>query len=464
MFKSNKSLLYIYLVSDFVAIILAQILSFYLRFGLKYEHLIINWYIFAFLSLTLLNITFMYFGRLYDMELKSFLSQLPKIINAFTYTVLTFFLLTFFIRSITFSRLNFAYFAVMGIIFLLTGRYISARIIKSMFIKGIGVKNLLVIGLNSNSKSIVDYLEDHREFGYRVSEYLDSSPRHNSDLKYSGNIGDFEKVVATKNVSAVLLAVNDKETVSKIIHYCEKNYIQVYMIPDIINMISNPIEIGQVSTIPLIMFKESKLSNSQLKLKRLLDIVLSVIGLVFLFPVFLIIALIMKLSSKGPVFFSHTRLGMNGQLIKVYKFRTMVMDSQEILKRLLDENPELAVEYSKDFKLKNDPRITGIGKWLRKTSFDELPQIINILKGEMSIVGPRPIVPDELEKYKDYGKVLLKTPPGLTGMWQISGRNDLDYDERINLDMYYINNWSFWLDVIIILKTIPAVLEKRGAY
>lgn len=463
MYNKNKSLSYVYLISDVISILVAEILSFFLRFGLDYKHLLIKWYLFAYIFILFSNLIIMYFEHLYDMEFKSFLSQVPRIINSFLYSMFIFFVLIFFIRAVSFSRLIFAYFAAIAIVCMLIGRYIAVRTIKILYSRGIGVKNLVVIGLNENSRNIIEYLDVHHEFGYKIGGYLDDIEQ-GKKLDYFGTIDDFEKVIEKQNISVILLSINDKDKINKIIQYCERNYVQVYMIPDIIDIISSPVEIGQISTIPLIMFKESRLSNSQLKLKRLFDIIASLVALFCLSPLFLILIVITKLTSEGPVFFAHTRMGMNGQPIKVYKFRTMVVNSQEILEKILDSDTQLAEEYRQDFKLKNDPRITKIGKWLRKTSIDELPQIINVLRGDMSIVGPRPIIPDELEKYKDYGKTLLKIPPGITGIWQTSGRNDLDYAERINLDMYYINNWSFWLDIIIILKTIPAVVEKKGAY
>ncbi|MDI3280997.1 MAG: sugar transferase, partial [Bacillota bacterium] len=146
------------------------------------------------------------------------------------------------------------------------------------------------------------------------------------------------------------------------------------------------------------------------------------------------------------------------------KFRTMIQDAEKVLRELLTQNPELAAEYRRDFKLRQDPRITRVGRFLRRTSLDELPQLINVLRGEMSLVGPRPIVPEEIEKYGFWGRFLLRVPPGVTGFWQVSGRSDVDYEERIKLDMYYINNWSLGLDLAILLRTIPAVLQRKGAY
>ncbi|WP_242833407.1 MULTISPECIES: sugar transferase [Clostridium] len=195
-------------------------------------------------------------------------------------------------------------------------------------------------------------------------------------------------------------------------------------------------------------------------LKRTIDIAGALAGLVILSPVFIVIALLIKIDSKGPVFFGHKRLGYNGKLIKVYKFRSMVINAEELLNNL---SPEQKSEFEKNFKLENDPRVTRVGDVLRRTSLDELPQLVNILKGELTIVGPRPIVEKEIKLYGEYGKKLLSVKPGLTGNWQANGRSDTTYEERVKLDMDYIDNRTIWMDIMIILKTVVVVLKGKGA-
>lgn len=195
-------------------------------------------------------------------------------------------------------------------------------------------------------------------------------------------------------------------------------------------------------------------------IKRLFDILLSLVAIVILLPVFIIISIIIKLDSKGPIFFKHKRIGKNGKMIGVYKFRTMVINAEELIKKF---TPEQKAEYEKNFKLDNDPRITKVGKFLRKSSLDELPQLFNILIGNMSIVGPRPVVDAEIEKYGTQKDKFLSVTPGLTGYWQASGRSDVSYEERIQMELYYVDNCSLWLDFKIILKTFVAVIKKEGA-
>lgn len=194
--------------------------------------------------------------------------------------------------------------------------------------------------------------------------------------------------------------------------------------------------------------------------KRIMDLVGSILGLVVLSPIFLVLAIIVKIDSPGPVFFAHKRLGHNGKLMKIYKFRTMVINAEELLNNL---SPEQKEEFARNFKLENDPRITKVGNFLRKSSLDELPQLLNILKGELSIVGPRPIVEKEIKNYGIYSEKLLTVKPGLTGNWQANGRSDTTYEERVEMDMQYIDNRSIWLDIKIIFKTFSAVIKKQGA-
>ena len=194
--------------------------------------------------------------------------------------------------------------------------------------------------------------------------------------------------------------------------------------------------------------------------KRIFDILLSVIGLVVLSPAFLTIGIIVKLDSKGKVFFKHKRIGKNGQEIYIYKFRTMISGAEQMIKNF-DENQ--MKEFKENYKLENDPRITKVGDFLRKTSLDELPQIWNILKGDLSIVGPRPITKEELERYGENKEKFLSITPGLTGYWQANGRSTTTYEERMAMELYYVDNCSWKMDVKIFFKTIISVIKKEGA-
>lgn len=199
-------------------------------------------------------------------------------------------------------------------------------------------------------------------------------------------------------------------------------------------------------------------------LKRFLDIIICAAALPAIIPLCFLLALLIRMDSPGAPIYRHERIGKDGKPFEIYKFRTMSANADELLAKWLEENPELAEEWTKSQKLKNDPRLTRVGQFLRKTSLDELPQVLNILLGQMTLVGPRPIVENEKARYGRYFDEYCEVRPGLTGLWQTSGRNDTTYSQRVAYDHYYINHWSIWLDFWIMAKTIPVALSGRGAY
>jgi exopolysaccharide production protein ExoY len=199
-------------------------------------------------------------------------------------------------------------------------------------------------------------------------------------------------------------------------------------------------------------------------LKRTFDVSAASLALLFLSPIFLMLVALVKFSNKGPALYGHPRVGHNGRTFRCLKFRTMVTDGDHVLRKHLDANPKAREEWLATRKLQDDPRVTAVGTVLRKLSLDELPQLLNIIRGEMSIVGPRPVVEDELVLYEGAAVYYLKARPGLTGLWQVSGRNDVSYSERVGLDTHYVKNWSLRSDMMIIAKTIPAVCLSRGSY
>jgi Undecaprenyl-phosphate galactose phosphotransferase WbaP len=198
--------------------------------------------------------------------------------------------------------------------------------------------------------------------------------------------------------------------------------------------------------------------------KRLIDNVVALALGIATLPLVLLIVILIKLESRGPVLYRHSRIGRGGSTIEVLKFRSMVVDGDWVLRQYLVQHPELALEWKRNQKLRNDPRVTRIGKFLRRTSLDELPQLWNVLKGEMSMVGPRPIVQSEVDRYGECFSLYTQVTPGLTGLWQVSRRNDTSYSERVEMDAYYVRNWSVWLDLYLVARTASVVLEGRGAY
>lgn len=202
-----------------------------------------------------------------------------------------------------------------------------------------------------------------------------------------------------------------------------------------------------------------------LPLKRTFDLLFSLFALLITFPLFMTIAILIRLQSAGPIIYAHERIGRGGKMFKCFKFRSMYADADLRLRELLKNDAALAEEWEKHHKLKNDPRITPIGAFLRKSSLDELPQFLNVLKGDLSVVGPRPVVQAEIQKYfKEKAPKILSVRPGITGLWQVSGRSNTSYEHRIALDEHYVENHNFLFDILLVLKTIPALLSRRGAY
>jgi exopolysaccharide biosynthesis polyprenyl glycosylphosphotransferase len=224
------------------------------------------------------------------------------------------------------------------------------------------------------------------------------------------------------------------------------------------------VKVQDVGSVPMVSVNRVRLTGMNTVAKLVLDYIGAICGLIALTPVFLVIAIIMKRTDPGPIIYRRRVVGVGGKEFDAFKFRTMVINSKEVLADLLARDPEARAEWNQFYKLKNDPRITKVGAFLRKTSIDELPQLLNVLRGEMSIVGPRMITLEEVEKYGHWGLNLFTVKPGITGLWQVTGRSELTYEERVRLDMRYIRNYSIWLDLQIILQTIPAVLLSKGAY
>ena len=243
-----------------------------------------------------------------------------------------------------------------------------------------------------------------------------------------------------------------------------RHFRQVLVQPDNHWLNQATLHVADVPSGQVLTFRQNLLDPARMCLKRLLDIVLCLLGSVFLLFAIPLIALCIRLDSKGPIFFIQQRVGQGGSSIRVFKFRTMVTDASVVLDKLLQDDPASREEWAADQKLSQDPRLTRVGAFLRRTSLDELPQVLNVIRGEMSLVGPRPIVENEIAKYGEAYALYSRVKPGITGLWQVSGRSDTTYQERVALDQHYVYNWSVWLDIYIIVRTIPVMISGRGAY
>ena len=331
----------------------------------------------------------------------------------------------------------------------------NRRLLKHLLFKlGIWEKKVTAIG-NKDFLNKISHIINHDFFmGYKVVEKL--------ELKKL--LTQFPSLNTETAIVAIPENIEDSE---KFLAQIQRITKEILFVPDIKGLAFLNSELFPLffSETFLLYVKNNLKSTLNKSLKSCFDFCLSLILLPLLLPIIGIIAILIKLDSKGPVFFVHTRIGKNGKPIKVIKFRTMYTDAQERLKKLLEENPEAKKEWETYYKLKNDPRVTKVGKFLRKTSLDELPQIFNVIKGDMSLVGPRPVIKEEIEKYyKEFAQYYYMVKPGITGLWQVSGRSDTDYEKRVRLDTWYVLNWSLWLDIVILIKTVKTVLKKEGAY
>ncbi len=370
------------------------------------------------------------------------------------------------------SRLVFASAVPIAIGLLICARVLYRFIRERIWARGIGVDRVLVIGGGRAAHRILQWLLGQPHMGYKVVGYVDQSPR--SELThiatstgvqapaYLGTIDELRTIASREQVDEVIIALSpsEHERSLSVMNLCRQMDIEFKLVPDLYTMALDHVDIHEVAGLPLIGLKPATISGWNFAVKRAMDIALSLFILIAFGWLLVLIAIAIKFDSRGPVFFRQERVGRNGRRFHCYKFRTMVTDAEA-------RKPDLQKATGREtllFKMKDDPRRTRVGRWLRQSSLDEAPQFFNVLLGEMSVVGPRPMVPVEVAEYQDWHFERLLVPPGMTGLWQVNGRSNLTFDEMVRLDLYYAENWSPWLDVKTIIRTVPAVLTARGAY
>jgi len=327
----------------------------------------------------------------------------------------------------------------------------------------------VIYGSGKTGKLVVDCLLGSIRTGYAPVLILDDNPLGDDEYKGIPIIHDFlagHEIVKRYNIKMAIVAMPsiDSKKLKQLQNTSVRYFRYNVLIPNFYNISSIWMSVRDFSGVLGIDTSNKLNMPVNLAIKRLMDIFVVIFGGILILPFLLFIALLIKINSPGSVLYKQERLGINGKRFYAYKFRTMVTDADKILQDLLETNPDLRKEWEENQKLHNDPRITSIGKLLRRTSIDEFPQLINILKGEMSLVGPRPIVDNEVEKYGDDYNRVFSVKPGLTGLWQVSGRSDANYLDRVAYDIYYQQSWSVWLDLWIIFKTFGVVIIGKGAY
>ena len=347
-----------------------------------------------------------------------------------------------------------------------TGRFLIRRAIYRLRDQGLFQNEAVIVGSNAEACLVTEQLLNAKSSGLRISGYVRCEECSNEmiqSLSCLGNFDELDQIIEKYNIRVVILissALSQEQIISIFRKFGTSKNIDLRMSSGLYEIITTGLQVKEDGMVPLVVINKVRLTGIDQVLKTILDYCLVIPALIVLSPLFLLVAIAIKLDSPGPVIYLRKVMGVNGKQFNAFKFRTMRQDSDEILAA----NPEWAEEYKANFKLKDDPRVTKLGQFLRKTSIDELPQLVNILRNEMSLVGPRMICPDELEKYNQWDINLLTIKPGLTGLWQVRGRSDVTYEERIRFDMYYIRNWNFWMDLQIIMQTVPSILLRRGAY
>jgi len=333
--------------------------------------------------------------------------------------------------------------------------------------RGFNFQTALIVGRGAMAKQFADRIIQHCQWGYRIIGFIDTTSggkpnlwRYN-DIPAIGAINDIPDIIKTRQVDLVVFAVENRELseIDRAVAVCEEMGTRAAVITDLFPARIANKKVGEFFEFPVLFFDTTPQKSTALIIKSLFDRVAALGALFISMPILIFTALAIKIFSKGPILFKQERLGINGKKFTMYKFRTMAPEADKLKDSLKDQN-EMDGPV---FKIENDPRVTPLGQWLRKTSIDELPQLFNVVKGDMSLVGPRPPLSNEVKQYDHWQRRRLSMKPGITCLWQIGGRNNINFRKWMELDLKYIDNWSLWLDTKILAQTIPAVISRRGA-
>jgi len=367
--------------------------------------------------------------------------------------------ITFLLKTtFLYSRLTLVLFIFAMIVESSIWIWVHRAILKYFYQKGIIQKNVIIVGAGKVGLTLSESISKISGGESNFIGYLDDYKAGDQIL---GKTSELEKVLQQYEIDVVYITIpSEKNTVESLLRKVYKYNVDIRIIPEMFDHLSSVFSVRSDIEYPCLQIVKTPLRGLNIVLKRFADICGSLSLLLMLSPIFIIVAALIKVESKGPVFFRQQRIGKNGMPFMMLKFRSMRHDAELIKATLLDQN-EMSGPV---FKLRSDPRITGVGRFIRKYSIDELPQLWNVLKGQMSLIGPRPPLPEEVAKYSDYHWRRMDVLPGMTGLWQVSGRSDLNFEEWINLDIYYIEHWSIMLEMKILFKTIPVVIKGAGAY
>ena len=458
---------------DYFAILLAEEMAFGLHdlyglygllMGTSYH--VPNAYLYFWIPLVF--IAFLAISQTYT-KMQPILETVRRIFYAVLYALITCILALYFMQaSVLASRLYVVLFGVLALFNVYGVRYALLKFLK---ITNTFMKPVVLIGAGRTAEIVLQFFEGDLGYRYRVVGLLDDDPISEElpqKFRMLGKVSDAEEIIRDSGVKTVIITAPgmDSERLESLVAKIQPLVRDILFVPDLMMLPLGHVGVEPFYTEKVFMLSiRNNLARRRNRLaKRIFDLVVTVVGGLLILPILLILAVFVGVDNKGRIIFAHRRVGQNGKLFPCYKFQSMVPDAQERLEEYLARNSEARKEWEESFKLTNDPRVTKLGAFLRKTSLDELPQLWNVLMGDMSLVGPRPIVTKEVERYGDYIREYYMVPPGITGMWQVNGRSDTTYEERVAMDTWYVRNWSIWIDLVYLLKTVKTVFTGKGAY
>ena len=407
--------------------------------------------------------------RLYDLQyLFGGTQEYARVFNAVAFGTLGLVLFGFLLRDVvTISRGWLLLASALSFGLVSGARFSVRRAVYAVRRSGRLLSPAIIVGANEEGRALAEQLQHWPTSGLYLAGCVGVEgplgEGTTAGCRNLGQLADLETLVAEYGVEELIVAptaLSREQLVGLFRSYGVNSDVNLRLSSGLFEVMTTGLEVKELAYVPLISVRKARISGLDAALKRALDWVVTVPGLLMLSPLLAGIALAVKRDSPGPVIYRRRVMGEGGRSFDAFKFRTMVANGDEIL----DAQPALREQLADEGKLRDDPRVTRVGRTLRKYSLDELPQLVNVLRGEMSLVGPRMISPPEMAEYGKWGMNLLTVKPGLTGMWQVSGRADVPYEERVRLDMHYIRNWTLWLDLHLLLRTIPVVLKGRGAY
>lgn len=461
-------------LADVLLINVAFGLAYYTRYELRIlreiaaeNYLPLSAYPLQELSVTLILLIVFALEGLYDRRRpNSWFEDVYTIAKGTFIGIATMIVIVFMAQPFFYSRLIFVYTGVFTVI-LLAGVRLVGRVARGQLRRrGVGTARTLVVGAGEVGRAVMRSAIALPDLGYQVIGFVDDDPeKFTTDLgrfKALGSTYDTARVVHEQDIDVVIVTLPwvSHRKIMSIMEQCERERVQFKLVPDMFQMSLSQVGVDDIDGIPLIAVKDVSIPLWGLAVKRVTDVVVSSLGLLLLSPILITIGVLIKLDSPGPILFRQSRVGRGGRHFTVFKYRTMRQGAEEEQESLADLNEASGPL----FKVREDPRVTRVGRWVRRFSIDEIPQLINVLLGQMSLVGPRPPLPNEVAEYEEWHKKRLEVFPGMTSLWAVSGRSDVPFDEMVMLDIYYIENWSLRLDFTIILRTLPAVLTAAGAY